>query len=400
MQLDFHYYATYCAACIAGFNYEESCSIAYSAQFVDCCTRSLLHKIGAPGQAATTQLQSELLNATTDLAGLQDITRIWASFHFLPGNLYARRKKKCSKRFLRKYQLICRPNGELLAKTVELAKDKGPQAAGLAMHVLADTWAHSYFAGTPSLAINNTNSYFYEIYPSADGFSERAIRFNHNPSTEDVPEKGFYTNSLYQGNENSIMNLGHGRAGHLPDYSWARYRYLPSWGGYREIIKNNPSDYFHAFCQMVYALRYLKGDYASFKVKRYDVDSIWDYRDRIIEIIETRQLDSSDDWRKLGAEISGHELEPFDIEKYQQEYVKASPEVKDDTFLGRFILAALAQKSMVTGKIFTSGSMLAGIAVDFETRGFRGIRDFQKLVEERAMEAAQHDADVYEEEED
>ena len=26
------------------------------------------------------------------------------------------------------------------------------------------------------------------------------------------------------------MNLGHGRAGHLPDYSFAHYRYQPAWG--------------------------------------------------------------------------------------------------------------------------------------------------------------------------
>jgi len=35
MQKDFHYYATYCAAVIAGYNHEDSLTIAYSAQFVD-----------------------------------------------------------------------------------------------------------------------------------------------------------------------------------------------------------------------------------------------------------------------------------------------------------------------------------------------------------------------------
>ena len=45
MQEDFHYYATYCAAYIAGYSHEESLEIAYSAQFVDCCTVTLLKKI-------------------------------------------------------------------------------------------------------------------------------------------------------------------------------------------------------------------------------------------------------------------------------------------------------------------------------------------------------------------
>ena len=79
MQLDFHYYATYCAAYLAGYSHDESLEIAYSAQFVDCCSRALLHKIGGPKAAATTQLQLELMDASTDLTGLQDITRIWAS---------------------------------------------------------------------------------------------------------------------------------------------------------------------------------------------------------------------------------------------------------------------------------------------------------------------------------
>ncbi len=89
MQEDFHYYATYCAAYIAGYSHEESLEIAYSAQFVDCCTATLLKKNHAPLSAATTQLQSEMMEARTDLIGLQNITRIWASFHFLPYDLYA-----------------------------------------------------------------------------------------------------------------------------------------------------------------------------------------------------------------------------------------------------------------------------------------------------------------------
>ena len=52
MQLDFHYYATYCAAALAGYTHEESLEIAYSAQFVYCCTRTLLSKIGGPPSAS------------------------------------------------------------------------------------------------------------------------------------------------------------------------------------------------------------------------------------------------------------------------------------------------------------------------------------------------------------
>ena len=357
MQMDFHYYATYCAAFIAGYSHKESCSIAYSAQFVDECSLLLINKLKAPRAAATTQLQTELMDADTDIMGLQDITRIWASFHFLPQDLYAQKKWR-TKRYLRKYRLLCGPNGSLLRETVDLAKGRGLQAAGLAMHILADTWAHRYFAGTPSLAINNTDYYFYEIFP--DG-TEKQIKFRHSPTQPDDLENSIYTSSLYQSNENSIMNLGHGRAGHLPDYSFCRYKYLPAWGDYREIIKDNPSDYFNAFCQMIYAMKYLKGDVETFELDTYDTEAVKPYRDEIKAIICERRPNASDGWRAFGERLSGETIPVYDINKYQKEYMDSDN--KEDTFLGGFFGAAVRQKSMVTNRILTSHSLLPGYSV-------------------------------------
>ena len=380
MQKDFHYFATYCAAYLAGYRHEECLDICYSAQFVDWCSKTYLTRLKAPRAAATTQLQLEMMDARTDTVGLQDITRIWSSFHFLPYDLYAE-KAHCSKRYLRKYRLICKPNGDLLVDTVKLAKDKSLQAIGVAMHVLADTWAHSNFAGTPSLVINNTNYYFYELLPDGGGFTERPVKFSHNPGAPDDIDNSVYVNSLYQFNEKSIMNLGHGRAGHLPDYSFIRYKYLPAWGDYEEIVKDNPSDYYHAFCQMVYAMRYLRGDYPDFEKATYDTEKVAAWEDKIKSIIKKRQLDSCGDWKALGEKMSGKEIEDFELERYEEEYVGSAPEKKDDTFLGRFILAALAQKSMVTNKIYMSKNKLAGISIDYDKKGFKGQQDYRKLVE-------------------
>lgn len=365
MQLDFHYYATYCAAFIAGYTHTESQKIAYSAQFTDCCSETLLTRIKAPRIAATTQLQTELMDSGADLVSLQKITRIWASFHFLPGNLYAERKG-CSRRYLRKYRLICNVNGDLLVRTVEQARDKGLQAAGLAMHVLADTWAHRYFAGTPSLVINSTNYYFYELIPEAEGFSERKITFNHNPKSADDAATGRYTATVSRGNENSIMNLGHGRAGHFPDYSYARYRYMPAWAGYEEIIKDNPEDYYNAFCQMIYALKYLRGEHDAFEKNRYDYEAAAPWKEEIRAILEKRQLDASTDWKALAEKLSGCVVEDFDQEKYQQEYLSADEEGRDSTFLGKFIAAAITQKNMVASSIFDSGNRIAGIPAGYK----------------------------------
>ncbi len=359
MQEDFHYYATYCAAFLAGYSHGESLDIAYSAQFVDHFSRTLLAKIKAPSYAATTQLQLELMDAKTNPVGLQDITRIWSSFHFLPKDLYAK-KEGCSKKYLNKYRLICGPNGDLAEKTVKLAKGKPLQAVGIAMHVLADTWAHSNFAGTPSLVINNTNYVFHELIEEGDGFTERQITFVHRTSVPDDLDSSIYTNSLYQANENSVMNLGHGRAGHLPDYSFARFRYLPAWGNYEEILKDNPSDYMKAFTQMIYAMKYLRGDIDDFEKDRYDTAAIEPWNGRIRAITEKRQLNASDDWKALGEELSGETIEDFDVQKYFDEYTNATNPTKHETFIGRFAISAVAHKGMVIDAIYNSGNKLAG----------------------------------------
>ncbi len=360
MQEDFHYYATYCAAYLAGYTHEESMEICYSAQLVDHFSRTFLSKIKAPLNAATTQLQLELMDARTDIIGLQDITRIWASFHFLPRDLYAEKQKR-TKRYMNKYRLICGPNGDLLVKTVKLAKDKPLQHVGIAMHVLADTWAHTYFAGTPSLVINNTDDSFYELKED-EGDTWKKITFRHNPTAADDLENGLYTNSLHQSSEKSIMNLGHGRAGHLPDYSFIKYKYMPAWGEYEEIIKDNPSDYYKAFGQMVYALKYLKGDSESFEKNTYDTKSVVPYQQRIMSILRKRQLVANADWKAFGEELSGCEIKDFDLDKYQKEYMEAFELTKADTFIGKFIAGALAQKGMVTNEIYKSKNTVAGFS--------------------------------------
>ena len=381
MQKDFHYYATYCAARLAGYSHEEGMEICYSAQLVDLCSRTFLTSVNGPKAAATTQLQLELMEARTDPVGLQDITRIWASFHFLPYDLHAE-VKRAGRSYKNKYRLICRPNGELVSRTVELARGKGNQAAGIAMHVVADTWAHSNFAGTPSLVINNTEVYnFVELLPDGDGETERPIRFRHNPGAPDDLEQSIYTNSIYQWSENSIMNLGHGRAGHLPDYSFIRYRYLPSWGEYEAVVKDNPREYYLAFCQLVCAMKYLRGESASFTTGSYDMEIVAPWEKEIRRVLEKRQPDACGDWKALGERIAGREIEDFDLGKYQEEYCRAPAEEKDGTYLGAFFLAAMAQKSMVTNAIFRSGNLLAGFSVDFAEKGFRGIRDYRKLLD-------------------
>ena len=384
MQKDFHYYATYCAAFLAGYSHKEAQELCYAAQFVDCCSRTLLTRVGGPKAAVTTQLQLELADVRVDPIGLQDVTRIWSSFHFLPCDLNARKKKKCGRRYLNKYRLICGPNGDLLVDTVKLARSGGLQAAGIAMHVLADTWAHRYFAGTPSFVINNAG-YF------RDAETGERIRFNHNPKSGDDVGAGKFTNSVFQTSENNIMNLGHGRAGHLPDYSFMRYRFMPAWAEFEEVTKDNPAEYYQAFTQMIYAMKYLRGEYADFERDTYDTECVAPYQEEIMEILSKRQADADEDWKAFGERLSGEQIEDFDESRYEEEYKAAEGERRDDTYLGRFFLAAMNQKSMVTSKIFNSGNLLAGVSIDYDQKGFRGMRDFRKLVEAQKRKGADHE---------
>lgn len=362
MQLDFHYYATYCAAVLAGYSPEDALQICYSAQFADNCTRTFLNRIKGPSAACTTQLTLEMAAAETNKTGLADITRIWASFHFLPYDLYAA-VPKGSRDYKNKYRLLCRSNGALVADTVNLAKGNTLQAVGVAMHVLADTWAHANFAGTPSMMMNDTNYHFYEYIQENGKWIRRKVHFGLG-SGEDL-EQGRYINTISTGGENSVMSLGHGQAGHLPDYSCARYVYMPSWDDYKEIYKDNPSDYWHAFCQMIYAMKYLRGEVEAFELKHYDFEAAAPYEEEIRAIFEKRQLDDSEDWKAFGEKLSGCGIEDFDTEKYVKEYTDASEDAKKDTFLGKYFQAALAHKIMVTEKIIASGNTIAGKKVDF-----------------------------------
>lgn len=381
MQIDFHYYATYCAAIVAGYDHEESLAVCTAAQYVDCCTKTALRKMKAPLSAATTQSQLEMAELRPGILTLQDITRIWASFHFLPGDLQAK-KPHCARRYLNKYRMICQPNSELMLETLRQAQRIGtPQAAGIAMHILADSWAHRYFAGTPSFVINNVTSEIYELLPEENGVVSRKINFRHRVSGADDPEAGVYTSTILQFSEQSVMNLGHGRVGHLPDYSFIRYRYLPAWGEYEEVVKDNPREYLCAFAQMVYALRWLRGREDELRMDTYAWESIEPLRPAIERILSRRQLLAAEDWKALAKTLSGQDVPDFSAEAYEKAYLAAPEEEKDRTAPGRFIYAALAQKSMVTKRIFDTGSLLAGLSVDYFRFGFKGQKDFLKLIE-------------------
>jgi hypothetical protein len=115
---------------------------------------------------------------------------------------------------------------------------------------------------------------------------------------------------------------------------------------------------------MIYAIKYLRDEHEDFVVNTYDEEAVADIKDEIDTILRKRQVDSCADWQAFGQKISGREVPDFNIDAYEKEYMEASEEDKPKTWMGQFLHAAIAQKSMVTNRIHKSGSTLAGISVE------------------------------------
>lgn len=266
MNLDFHYYATYHAARIAGFEEWQAQEIANSAQMVDELTPALVNERKLKAEDYTITCQDVTDNVLDEFHMLSDeygetlqkIRKVWVPFHFLPGNLpneqirveYLGKKdwagikyqETGAARDKRDFQCMCCPNSKLVTEmirdTVEVAKreeGKGKfdilQLIGIRMHVLADTWAHQSFVGSPNYWIN-------DVSDVQSGETEIKHNWTSTPGA-----------SNYE-----ITYLGHGRIGHLPDYGYAQYSYLPKWSSVK-IEVNNEQRFLSAFDQMVKAMK-------------------------------------------------------------------------------------------------------------------------------------------------
>lgn len=258
MNKDFHYYGTYCAARTAGYAQEEAKTIAFYAQFVDECTKTESGKLKEQAQAAGRALEPvytvQSVSGMMHKYGLDprpftpeqlvQVEGIWCPFHFLPGNVQSTVAATNGEEPGR-FALLCLPNSStVLVMLNALFQDPCLEHIGMVMHILADTWAHEFFAGVPSYGINeavgdvtdDTGNRFTFLYPADDNL-DRNI-FSCTPRAPRV---------------NSLSYLGHGRMGHLPDLGYLHYHYTPVWSS-QPVEKDNPRDFRSAYCQMVYVL--------------------------------------------------------------------------------------------------------------------------------------------------
>ena len=163
MQIDMHYYATYTLARAAGIEPDDARIIATSAQFVDdnVAGSHVDFRDGSRiDQEATAHHPIDLSNRDG-----RDQRRVWAPFHFIPGNVgdgYTERLK------CRMDSLIVR---ELRDHNLTYAdRDFALHLLGITAHVYADTFSHYGFSGVSSRGnrVDNSSFRFHEEVEEVD----------------------------------------------------------------------------------------------------------------------------------------------------------------------------------------------------------------------------------------
>lgn len=317
MNKDFHYYATYTAARLAGYDFESSQTIAHAAQYVDDSDMSMLKRdtnnyyITDFEPIPTVQSNMEILKSDTNWCekNLNVTTRTWPAFHFLPGNYEENAKLYSGPQNDKGYtdywqfdmeaeeqfKLLCLPNSRLVKDMINdiiinhSGKAHELHMIGLRMHVLADTWAHMYYAGIPAWFINTVEKPVYNVtHPKRELIKWNqawplTTRYNLNMATPNMPSY------------NSYVYLGHARMGHVPDYPWIKYQYIPQWSS-QAIIKDNTQDFMSAFTQMVEAMYCIKNR-LPFDVNLYSRNISTNNIEIITQILSTEELDQCQTWK-------------------------------------------------------------------------------------------------------
>lgn len=402
MNLDFHYYGTFVAARLAGYKHEEAEIIAHAAQYVDDSNnKRILDKdskkyISDIDQIPTVNDFAELItpeisrlldsiNSPSPFEGwtekfYNEVFKVWPVFHFLPGNFNRQDLKEYEgeknvegvfsiwefdQESEEQFKLLCLPNSgtiqEMINESRQTEQMKFLEFVGLRMHVLADTWAHMYFAGIPAWFINNAHDFSEKIEsyePRTFLHDFKIIVDNIDPKILKILDKilgipfddpsTFLTMiSKRVPFFNSYFFLGHCLANHLPDYPSINYNFKPNWSK-QKIIKNNPSDYFLAFSQMVYAMECIRNN-INFEVNRY-AKITESNKNVIVNILTNEKYDQTQIWKNNIPDIkdsSGDRLivpSDYNPDKWLNEY-RSSP--SKNTHYYKFNKAAYEQLSFV-----------------------------------------------------
>jgi len=373
MRIDFHYYATYVAARLAGYELDDAQSIAHAAQYVDESSWKMLRK-GKENYIKAFTPTPTVHEMMGEVAGFNSIQwsdenlletyRVWMAFHFLPGNygrddtitytgptsakshtigwginqtvwLYNQEAKQ-------HFKLLCLNNSLLVKEMINdlvINHADNLHFIGLRMHVLADTWAHMHFAGMPAWYMNDVysvkdaNYMDKSIIRSMPIMSEIDIVGRATPyiwAPDPVPFlKNWHNTGEFSPDApsyNSYLYHGHGRSGHLPDYAYLKYSYEPRWSN-KPIIRDNRVGFLKAFKQLLMAMQCIrqKVPFETDSYAQLDLQT----ENTIKKVLYTRYPDQSDTWISHipRIHIDGKPMEipePYDKNEWLEEYIRAS----------------------------------------------------------------------------
>ncbi|MEG3921277.1 hypothetical protein QUA07_19515 [Microcoleus sp. T3_A4] len=137
---------------------------------------------------------------------------------------------------------------------------------GVRAHVIADTWAHQDFCGIHNIL----NSYWDVDYnptswnPYKWGYGRQSIQYDDQKQGWQKKVLSFLLKKSHPNFEavpNHTSYLGHGWMGHLPDFSFVKFRYKPCWADPTQeaVVRNNPEEYKKAWVELVSLFTQAKG---------------------------------------------------------------------------------------------------------------------------------------------
>lgn len=217
MQIDMHYYGTYCLARAAGIKRDSSHTVAYAAEFVD---DNVAHNVDDHEDGSkifsipTAHHAGDLSNREPE-----DQRFIWVPFHFLPGNEGSSFTER----------LICRKDSTLAQEMVKNHLSNGHKAFGLELlgitaHVYADTFAHYDFSGVSS-RFNRVDGSTFEltqdeaVVEAALGQSFGAWMSKHGGLLSNIRSGINAIAESYSG------SLGHGAVSNYPDLPFLQWKF-------------------------------------------------------------------------------------------------------------------------------------------------------------------------------
>lgn len=323
MEIDCHYYGTYCMALAAGFEYNDARIIAWAAQTVDELNYEKLRELRKKDKdirpVITVEKLLETINDATSfkdkqLFNMQKIIRAtWPAFHFLPGNF--RDEKGNAKLEINndltidriKYSdisvraqnrtdtaMICLPSSSTCRLIIDNAKDqydyymhgKGDSwlralcAVGICMHTLADTWSHQGFTGSCNAWVNTgitkdalSNGFNWmagnmtskedllKVKPAVVDNTKVVLFWATPLQVPVVPPVLYGAGAL---SPHSPAFTGHGFVGEDPDIPGKTWEYTPNYYTYDDKKacggnRYNKIRFQNGFLQMYDVMRYIRG---------------------------------------------------------------------------------------------------------------------------------------------